>query len=327
MGGEWRSAVLTLAVVLVVGCSPSPAPPDRSAVKAELRGLIEDIPGSTAYRYQLKDDRGYDMGPTKVIWSPEAGAFAGIYFTWEEGPGGFVVHLATSTDLFSWDERTAYSVGASQPTIARTPTGRYVVAWEQEPDPIHLVMLEFPTWEALLGKLGTPRVMQPQVTMPACGEGTPDITSATDTRVDVTFHYHAGCERDREANGWTDWTDWHSSADPELDAALEAAGVVGHIGDRDSFTYRGYPFMLIEGETVPGDWASWRLYLYDPATRKAEQLDIRTHGGSRSFSNPGVEIVTIDGRQSLLLTMFLFSEGAAPGEAGGLLYYRELPRA
>ena len=110
MGRALRSAVLTLGVVLLVGCAPSPALPDRSAVKAELRGMIEDVPGATAYRYQLKDDRGYDMGPTKVIWAPEADAFAGIYFTWEDGPGGFVVHLATSSDLFSWDEQTAYSV-------------------------------------------------------------------------------------------------------------------------------------------------------------------------------------------------------------------------
>jgi hypothetical protein len=83
--------------------------------------------------------------------------------------------------------------------------------------------------------------------------------------------------------------------------------------------------MLIECETVPGDWGSWRLYLYDPAARKAEPLDIRTHGGSRSFSNPGVEIVTVNGHQSLLLTMFLFTDGAATGEDGGLPYYGELP--
>jgi hypothetical protein len=49
-----RSAVLTLAVALMVGCAPSPALPDRSAVRAELRGLIDDVLGSTAYRYQLK---------------------------------------------------------------------------------------------------------------------------------------------------------------------------------------------------------------------------------------------------------------------------------
>jgi len=115
-------------------------------------------------------------------------------------------------------------------------------------------------------------------------------------------------------------------AAPAITSLIQSGstGVAGHIGDRDSFTYRGHPFMLIEGETVPGDWASWRLY--DPATRTAERVDIRTHGGSRSFSNPGVEIVTIDGRQSLLLTMDLFTEGAAPGEDGGLLYYRDLPR-
>ena len=31
------------------------------------------------------------------------------------------------------------------------------------------------------------------------------------------------------------------------------------------------------------------------------------------------------GRTALLATMFVFGEGAGPGEAGPLLYYRELP--
>lgn len=266
------------------------------------------------------------MGPTEVIWSPEAQQFVGAYSPWDESVGAFVVHLATSDDLFVWNERNAYSVGGSQPSIARTPSGRYVLAWEQEPDPIHLSLIEFRTWDELVAGQGKPRFMDLPVTMPACGEGTPDIISASDDRVEVTFHYHAGCERDRQASGWTDWTDWHTMPNPDLDAAMEAAGVVGHIGDRATFTYRGRPFMLIEGETIPGDWASWRLFLHDPHAGTVEPLDIKTDRGSRAFSNPAVEIATIDGQPSLVMTMYLFSEGAAEGEDGGLLYYTALPQ-
>ena len=321
---SWASIGVLLVVTLGCACPSKSLDPDP--VRAELRALIENVAGSTAHRYQLRDTDGRDMGPTSVIWSPEAGKFAAVYFTWEAAVGVFVVHLATSDDLFTWDEQNDYDVGASQPTMARTSSGRYVVAWEQEPDPIHLVLLEFPTWADFVAKQETPRFLEPAVTMPACGEGTPDITSATDDRVEVTFHYHAGCERDRQAHGWTDWTEWHSAPDPDLDSVMEAAGVRGHIGDRSSFTYRGRPFMLIEGETIPGDWASWRLFLYDSSARTVEPLEIRTDGGSRAFSNPAVEIVTIDGQQSLLVTMYLFTEGAAEGEDGGLLYYQTLPQ-
>ena len=119
--------------------------------------------------------------------------------------------------------------------------------------------------------------------------------------------------------------EWHSAADPDLDSLMEQAGVRGHIGDRATFTYRERQFMLIEGETVPGDWASWRLFLYDSTAGTVEPLEIRTDGGSHAFSNPAVEIVTINGQQSLLMTMYLFTEGAAEGEDGGLLYYQTLP--
>lgn len=312
-------------VLAACGDDGPPATTDVDPIRDELRGLLEDVTGSTAHRYQLRDTDGRHMGPMDVIWSPEAEQFAAVYFSWEESFGAFVVHLASSDDLLTWDERQEYAVGGSQPSLARTSSGRYVIAWEQEPDPIHLSLIEFASWHDLVTEGGTPRFIDLPVTMPGCGEGTPDITRATDERVELTFHYHAGCERDLQASGSTDWAQWRADPDPDLDAALDAAGVVGHIGDRTSFSYRGRRFVIIEGETVPGDWASWRLYLYDPATGTVERLDIRTDGGSRAFSNPSVEVVTIDGQQSLLVTMYLFTEGAATGEDGTLLFYRPIP--
>ncbi|MFZ8999172.1 MAG: hypothetical protein ACO3D0_12470, partial [Ilumatobacteraceae bacterium] len=313
-------------IAVIAACGPDAHRDGGAArIRDELRSLIEDVPGSTAHQYQLRDTDGRPMGPMDVIWSPEAEQFAAVHFTWEDPLGAFVVRLATSDDLFTWEERQDYSVGGSQPSVARTPGGRYVLAWEQEPDPIHLSLIEFATWDDLVTEGAIPRFLDLPVTTPGCGEGTPDITNATDHRVDLTFHYHAGCDRDRQASGSTDWTDWHADPDPDLDAALEAAGVAGHIGDRTSFTFRDRNFVVIEGETVPGDWASWRLFLYDPAAGTAEQLDIRADGGSRAFSNPSVDVVTIDGQPSLLITAYLFTEGAATGEDGTLLYYRTIP--
>lgn len=319
----------SIGVVLVsaFGCSGHAPPSAPDTLRAELRDLIEDVAGSTDHHYQLRDTDGRDMGPLDVLWSPEAGQFAAIYFTWEDQFDAFAVHLATSEDLSTWEHRRTYSIGGSQPSIARTSSGRYVTAWEQQPDPIHLELLEWPTWTDLIAERDRPRLLEPPISTPSCGEGTPDITTATDDRVDVTFHYHSGCERDRQAHGWTDWTAWSATADHDLDSAVEASGVRGHIGDRTSFIYRGHPFMVIEGETIPGDWSSWRLFLYDPSSGTLDPLHVRTHGGSRAFSNPSVEIVNIDGQQSLLVTMYLFTEGAAAGEDGVLLYHHAIPAA
>ena len=102
-------------------------------------------------------------------------------------------------------------------------------------------------------------------------------------------------------------------------------GVAGHIGDRDSISFRGHDLMLIEGETIPGDWSSWRMFLYDDETRSAELLRFRTHAGSAAFSNPTISKIEIGGREAILVTLYLFTEGARGEEDQELLFYRTLP--
>jgi hypothetical protein len=82
---------------------------------------------------------------------------------------------------------------------------------------------------------------------------------------------------------------------------------------------------LIEGQLRVGDWGSWRVFQYDPLTKRAQLLDIRTHGGSTAFANPTVTALrSPQGVSALVVTLFVFSEGAAAGEAGPLIYYRDL---
>jgi hypothetical protein len=295
-----------------------------SAARAELRELITDVTAATAYHYRISDDQGRSMDTAKVIWVPEAERFAAVYHTWDEPDGPFRVRLATSTNLADWKSETALGSQASQPVIEAMSDGGYVVAWEQEPDPIHIVIAAFATWEDLLAGRRSKRVDVP-ITMPACGEGTPSITAASSTRVDLGFHYHGGCEGDREAQGSTDWTNWTSTARPDIDAALMALGVQGHIGDRDTISFRGHDLMLVDGQMVVDDPGSWRTFLYDDETGTAEQLDFRTHAGSRALMNPTIEQVPIDRHDALLLTFYLGFEGGRGAEDGPLLYYRFLP--
>ena len=326
-----------VGLVLVAACggpapapspapSPAPGPAPRSieAARAELRDLISDVTAADAFSYRTADDLGRGMDTAKVIPVPETGGFVAVYHTWTEADRAFHVQLATSADLAHWTWRVELGSKASQPTIQRESDGGYVVAWEQEPDPIHMVVESFDTWDDL--RVGAfSRRMDLPVTMPACGEGTPSIRSASTELVEIGFHYHGGCVADREAEGTTDWGTWHATARHDIDDALKRAGARGHIGDRDEITFRGHDLMLIEGQLRYEDFGSWRTFLYDDTTGVAEQLAIRTHAGSQAFGNPAIELVEIAGKPALAAGFFLFSEGARGEEDGELTYYRTLP--
>ena len=73
-----------------------------------------------------------------------------------------------------------------------------------------------------------------------------------------------------------------------MERAAAAAGeqVRGNIGDRDHLRYLGRDHDLIEAQGRRGDFATWRVYLYDRAAGTAERLEVVTHGGSTAFANP-----------------------------------------
>jgi hypothetical protein len=312
--------------MLLTACLPGTAP---SAVtldqaRADLANLVGDVTTATAYRYQLTDDLGRAMGPTEITYVPTAGLFAGVCFASSDVANThFHVHVATSTDLLTWTWRTELADRGSQPSIAAVEGGGYVVAWEQEPDPIHNVIAWYDTWNDLLAGAPSRRLDVP-ITMPACGDGTPSIERATADRVEIGFHYHASCVRDLQAGGWTDGTSWHSAMRKPIDQALIGLGVAGHIGDRNRIKFEGHDLMLVEGNVVLEDWSTWRLFLYDNETEAAAPFPIRTHGRSRSQSNPTITAIEVGGRPALLVTVYLLTEGAAPGEDGELVYYRRL---
>jgi len=318
-------ASLLSASILLAAChaGPTASPVRIEAARAELRDLISDVTAATAYRYRAKDDLGRDMGPLEVVWIPEASAFAGVYHTWSDTDEMFHLQVATSTNLLDWTWQVELASQASQPSIEAASDGGYVVAWEQEPDPIHMVIASFASWEDLRGGKVARRFDVP-VTMPACGEGTPSIEAASAKRVDLSFHYHAGCERDLQARGSTDWKTWHATMRKDLDHALIDLGVLGHIGDRDSIMFRGHDLTLVEGQRVVDDWSSWRMFLYDAETSAAEELHVKTQAGSVSFANPTIDQIKINGRDAILVTLFIFSEGSHGGEDGELIYYRYL---
>lgn len=274
------------------------------------------------------------MDTVKIISNP-AGGYLSVYHT------GDVVKLATSTDLLNWTFKVNLDPQATQPTIQALATGGFLTAVEYN-DQVSsggtLRLRHYPSLAALYSG-SFDREATLSRTLSACNEGTPNFYSVSlspdidNSVIDIGFHYHKNCSVDRQARGTlTNFTAWTSTAEAELDQTLKNAtyaverSVGGNIGDRDQISYDGKLYNLHEVQYIKNDFGSWRTYLYDWQTNLAEYLPITTHGGSTAFANPTfTTLVSPAGNLAVVSTMFIPGEGAAPGEGGTLVYYRELP--
>ncbi|GAA4629320.1 hypothetical protein GCM10023196_049590 [Actinoallomurus vinaceus] len=330
-------AKLAAGLVLVAALLPAPAqasgaPSDPT--RAQLRTIVENVTQADGKRYALHDDAGHTMDTVKVIQDNTGGYLAVSHFMFTDGH--FRVNLATSSDLLTWHwvrELAGSNTGpASQPTIAQASNGGFVLAWEQE-NPgggnNHLAFRYFASRTDLLaGKVS--RSYDAPRQLSSCAEGTPNLYSIKlspdidHSTIDVGGHYWWNCDRDRQQRGTlTNFGSWTTSAQPNFDNALLYWGVGGNIGDRDQTVFLGYSFGLIEGQYTKGDFGSWRVFLYDYQTGNADRTTIQTDGGSTAFANPTLTALkTPSGQRAMLVTLFVPSEGAAPGESGELLYYK-----
>jgi len=167
-------------------------------------------------------------------------------------------------------------------------------------------------------------------------EGTPNFFSISPdgSTLEVGFHYCQSNGVDRIAHGTlTDFfgtPGWSTYAEIVLNEKLIAAGVGGDIGDRD---YGKIPdpntneagYILQETQLTDGDWSSWRMRLYDFERQTYTLLAPDTNGGSYSFGNGTfTSLKSPSGKDAVLVTYYVFSEGAAQGEAGPLLFYNEI---
>jgi hypothetical protein len=295
---------------------------DISRVK--LRNIISNVKGATRHVYDLKDNLGNSMGCLKIVANPSVpGQFIGVYHITFNGV--FKIDLATSTDLVNWTwvrELAGSNNGqASQATIAVASDGGFVMAWEQEPNN-HIKVLYFSNWTNLRNGVAS-KVFDCPRTLSSCAEGTPNIYSASSTRVDIGHHYYANCDVDKQARGvLTNFNSWTTSRLGNVDNALLYWGTKGNIGDRDgAVNFGGYNFGLFEAQFAKNDWGSWRVYLYDYQTGNSDQTNIQTNGGSKSFANPTIALTKLNGKNIVLVTTFIPGQANAPGEAGELLYY------
>lgn len=311
--------------VISITASQNAASESPGPIRDELRTIIESVTAADAYIYNARDSEGRVMDTAKIIEDPDGGYLA-IYHSYIDG--AFHVSIATSADLLNWAFERELGDNASQPYLVALPDGGFIAAWEQEPDN-HLAFRYYSSREDLLNGVASRSFDAPQW-LSDCAEGTPNIYSIElspdidQSIIDVGAHYYRNCDRDLQQRGTLkNFESWEAEPQTELDEALIQLGVEGSIGDRDTVLYKEHLFSVIEGQFIQGDWRTWRPFLIAYETGAVEQLNIITHGGSTAFANPTItNLPAPNGGSALVVTLFVPSEGAAPGEAGELIYYK-----
>jgi hypothetical protein len=316
-----RRLLCAIALCLVAVASAQASPPP-------LRTVLEDVPGSSGYRYGVRDSAGNSMDALKIVKST-LGGYVGVYHTLIDGR--YAVKVATSSDLLTWRFDANLVSYSSQATIFRLAGGASLVAYESHVNcggAGHCLALRYyPTEAALLTGAASRSLIVPR-TLSTCAEGTPNIFDATSdlSRIDLGFHFLQGCNVKRQARGTLrnfDRANWFAMATPNIDAAIFAAGASadGNIGDRDANVYDGVYHRIYEAQLV--NLASWRTFLMTGGA--ASRLTIRTHGGSKGFTSPTFTSLTLpSGKPGLVVTQYVTSAGAVAGEGGELVYYRDL---
>ncbi|MEV8316977.1 hypothetical protein AB0Q95_22690 [Streptomyces sp. NPDC059900] len=313
---------LALAAALFLAHLADASPAPASAGTARLAGLAGDVRAADGHRYDARDDTGRTMDAAQITQRPD-GTYLAVYHTLLDD-GRFHAAVATSADLRHWHRRHDFGPGTHQASLAADGRGGYVLAYERDPRN-HIAVRAYADGAALLDGRAAHAFDAPR-TLSRCAEGTPSISAVRGDTIELTGHYRAGCDTDRQLRATlTGFRDWHAEPDRRLDRALQAWGNSGNLGDRAPVELDGQRMLFVEGQRRRGDFGSWRSYAYDPVSGRADRIDISTHAGSRAFANPSATLVTDpQGRPSLLVSVFIPQEGAAPGEAGQLVYWRKL---
>jgi hypothetical protein len=299
-----------------------------------LQAALENVTAATAYRYGTRDSVGNSMETLKIVQNP-AGGYLGVYHT--RSNNVLSVKAATSTDLLRWSYQATLDTHASQPALAALSDGGFLLVEEADnkglgsPTRTWLRFRHYPNLKALFASRADRTFEAPHTLVPAKSgaEGTPNIYQArlmpdlAHSTITIDFHYFKNAKADRQARGTlVHFSSWTTRAETAFDAALKAQGVTGNIGDRDVVSYQGATVEVVEAQATTA--SAWQVYLYDPATERATPLHVKSHEGSKSFANPSVtNLRAPSGTPALVVTLFLPLRGAAPGEAGELVYYRE----
>lgn len=295
----------------------------HAADTERLIGALTDVEHSLAHRYQAKDDKGRSLDCLNPCQG-QSGNLLGVYHYMDEGV--FRLALGESDDGLHWRRVRLLDSRASQGQLYPLADGQFLLASEKDaPNSCWIRLTEYADLTAL--RSGEPsRSIDLERSLAPTAEGTPmvDRIGREEGRdvIDLRMHYYRQAQVDRLARGQlVDFEQWTATPDDALNQQFSKLDAHGNFGSRDLLQWSGGEHSLQEIQLRPRDWAAWRVWLCERDGQPIRRLDFRTHGGSRSFANPHAERVKFDGQEpAILVTLFLPSEGAAPGEAGELLY-------
>jgi hypothetical protein len=302
-----------------------------------LAGLL-DPQKADAFVAAARDDDNDSLDALDVIAAPAGedvpGRYIGVHHTLVGGT--YVTKLATSDDLTTWTHQADLDTHASQPTLAALPDGGFLLATERDvPDAQYvsrsnIVVRHYASWDALAAGAFDRQADLPR-TLAQTAEGTPGLSVTSwngpdDSKIAITFHYLKNISVDRQAAGVLtnfDPASWAPQPDAPLNSLLVGLGTRGNLGDRADLLFEGHPFAVVEAQSVKADFSTWRWYLYDRERNEARLLALHAPAGSYALGNPTVRTLTgPDGRPLVFFSGYVFSQGAAQGEAGQFIALR-----
>lgn len=341
-------AALTVGIHhLVVPSAQSPTASHQaataSAPTSTLLQMIEVVPpvASGAASYATRDSQGNTVDALDPIDAP-GGGYLGVYHTLVAG-GTFKITLGRSSDLIHWSPVTVLEPSqASMPTLQEVgATGGYLLAYERDTPPTNQIVIRY--YAGLDALLANSWSAEKRLTAHLSSvEGTPSFRgvqwngSLSASVLTLGFHYNqlgsngTPSGLDREGLGTlTGFSTWTETRDDQMNTMLTNAGYPGKHGDRRQFAYQGYSWRIYEAQNQNAnlnDFTSWRPVLDDIGAGQLDAVVMQTAAGSTSFGNPVVRILHApDGQGEVMaVTMFVFGEGAAGGEAGDLVFYKRL---
>ena len=305
------------------------------------------------------DDAGNLFGgPSVIDLVGQSAKYAAVYSTpyWMNPGWRYKINLATSSDLIHWHYVRTLIDNSDLPKITLDSTGTWIVivneqwmtqdSYGADQGPVRVAFHLIYSYADLLNGNIAQNWLAPQYA-PSGLMGTPSFYSATVSQNSygnyvvngaVGFHWYDGSKDENGNVSFTDLFDpahttWSPSTASGYDNVISAAGAAGSIGQRDTLQCVNGRYNLQEGNlTTANDFGNWRIFLYTfgdsyawpTGTGTALQLSVQTSGGSTSFGNPGCSVVLRpdgSGKHDLFISYFIFSQGAAPGESGSLIFY------
>lgn len=312
---------------------------------SEVQGILQNVKGADAVRYDTKDNTGRNVETLDVAANPDAepgqaDRYIGVSHILEDGK--FQVYLTQSSDLVNWTNVTKIKSNASNPAIVSLPTGGYLVALESHDNPGNHVQIRSYKTLTDLETGDVDEVYNGSRTLSNHAEGTPSFRSVEwrgnmeNSTIHLGMHYYRNGDVDRQALATLDNGVWTEEVREGLNnlmydsvsqlTATYENNTIGNFGSRREFQVSGRDYEIVEGQLTKNDWAAWRLFLYDVQDNQLVALDMDPHYGQTSFGNPTAHVLpSPDGNgQVLFWSSFLFSDGAPLG-AGQMVAYKHLP--